>query len=160
MNSRLILVTFWILLGSQFSLGQNPHVIGRILDYETNEPIEAITILEKYPINGAVTDSTGNFEFKIEGKTKKLEISFIGYYGIEFINIPIDKKTIDFGDIRLVRNYSLYIHVEMAPDIKPDKRKDKLLKKDVIDNYSLNILDTTLFPVFKDREIIFDFNKN
>lgn len=159
MNFRIILVGLGILLGIQTLFGQPTFITGRILDYETNEPIEAITILEKYPLNGVITDSTGSFEFNIKGETKKIEINYIGYYDINLINIPIERDTIDLGELKMVRNYSLYIHVEMAPDIKPDNRRDETLRKDVCNKYRLEISNKNLIPVFDDRKIIFDFNK-
>lgn len=53
-------------------------VKGNVVD-ATGEPVIGATVKESgLPSNGAVTDLDGNFTLQLKGKSKKVEISFIG----------------------------------------------------------------------------------
>ena len=160
MKYKIIIVAILILMGNQKTFSQNVYIRGKIIDYETNYAIHAVTIVPDSLPNGALSDMNGNFDIK--GNTRKLELSFVGYYPIRFINIPVEKKHIDFGNIKMVANH-------LGEDVatgKPytiseqSKEEDKRLRKNVLKKYRIKVCGKKLKPYFEGNKLIFDFNKN
>jgi hypothetical protein len=150
------------LLIVQNGFSQDYYLKGKVVDYETNSKIPGVTILPDSMKNGALTDKHGHF--KIRGNTNNLEISFIGYHSLKFVNIPKLQKDIDFGEIKLVEDHSMDNWVICGPPVHSDDEKlieqDKALKKEVLENYRLNVLGQKLKPYFEGKYLIFDFDKN
>ena len=163
MKYKIIIVAILILLGNQKIFSQNSFVKGKIIDYETNRPMPAVIVVENHPPNGAISDVDGNFEMHIKSNTKQIEFNFIGYYPIKFINIPVEKKHIDLGEIKLVQNYLMSNIIVGGPPTKideVDKQHDEKLKNNVLEKYRLKVLGKKLKPYFERQYLIFDFNKN
>jgi len=160
-------ITFAIiiaLLTFQKSFSHDALFKGKIVNYETNAPMPGVTILEKnHPPNGTISDKDGNFEIKIESDTTHLEFYFVTCYPIKFMNIPIEKKHIDLGEIKMAQNYLLSNMIICGPSTpinESDKQKDIKLKKDILEKYRIKVFGKKLKPYFEARNLIFDFNKN
>ena len=83
---------FVLLLFSNFYLiAQNTgQLIGRVLDQQTQLPIEGVTILLEDTTIGVVTDAEGYFNFKeIPTQTYNLKISHLGYQSQTVYNIIV-----------------------------------------------------------------------
>lgn len=162
MKYKIIIVAILILLGNQKIFSQNSFVKGKIIDYETNKPMPAVTVVENFSMNGTISGMDGNFEVNLEGNTRKLEVCFVTCYTIKFINIPIENKHIDFGHIKMVTNY---LTVNTGPGIfytitEYDREKDKKLRNNVLKKYRIKVLGKKLKPYFEGNKLVFDFNKN
>lgn len=160
MTTKILLVSLLILMGNQLASGQDSSVKGRIVDYETNAPIHAVTVVLD-PQHGVLTDKNGNFEIK--GNTKKVEISFVGYYAIKFMNTPLENKQTDLGDIKLVPDYRDAHVIIGGPPSQPlasDLEKDKKLRENVLENYRFKVFGKTLKPYFEHHFLVFDFDEN
>lgn len=92
MKYKIIIIAILILLGNQKIFSQSYNFKGSIIDYESNSPIPGATIIDgNNSKNGTISDKDGNFEIKVEGDIRKLELYFVGCYPIKFINIPLKK---------------------------------------------------------------------
>ena len=83
---------FVLLLFSNFySIAQNTgQLIGRVLDQQTQLPIEGVTILLEDTTIGVVTDAEGYFNFReIPTQTYNLKISHLGYQSQTVYNIIV-----------------------------------------------------------------------
>jgi len=79
------------------------------------------------------------------------------------MNIPIEKKHIDLGEIKMAQNYLLSNMIICGPSTpinESDKQKDIKLKKDILEKYRIKVFGKKLKPYFEARNLIFDFNKN
>ncbi len=59
-------------------------VKGKVLDGNTNEPLQAVTIKSKSTSATTVTDKLGNFYIKTDDNLPTLVASYIGYTSKEF----------------------------------------------------------------------------
>ncbi len=156
-------ITFAIivaLLTFQKSFSQDCYMKGKIIDYETNNAIIGAAIIPDSYQNGAPSVKNGNFEIK--DNTNNLEILFVGYYPLKFINIPTKQKVIDFGEIRLVQDYREFNSGAGIPAIPLSEdliEQDKKLRKDVLKKYRIKILGKKLKPYFEGKYLIFNLNK-
>lgn len=160
MTTKALLALLLILMGNQLTTGQNSSVKGRIIDYETNNPMHAVTVVLDVQ-HGVLTDKNGHFDIK--GDIKKIEISFVGYYTIKFINMPLENKQTDLGDIKLVADYRDAHVIIGGPPSQPlasDLEKDIKLRKNVLENYRFKVFGKTLKPYFEHHNLVFDFNEN
>lgn len=167
MIPRIILATILILSGTQ-TFSQDS-IKGRIIDYETNETLPGVTIIDgNNRLNGIISDRGGNFELKVEGNKRNLVLYFVGCYAIKFVNIPKRDNNIDFKEIKLVRNH-LVDHIVIGgpslPFSNEQLKKDKKLRIDVLEKYRINILGKNVKPYFEDfnpgdKYIVFDFGNN
>ena len=151
-------------MGNQNTFSQISNFKGRTIDYVTNNPIIGVTIIDgNNSQNGTVSDLDGNFEIKVEGNTRKLELHYLGCYPIIFINVPIGHSHIDFGEIKLVPNHLMDNIVVGGPpsdlyDFEKQKEKDKRLRKNVLKKYWIKILGKKLKPYFDEEYLVFDLN--
>jgi hypothetical protein len=158
-NMKHLLLLFSLTCLTMNSIAQSVTVIGTVRDFETNEPLSEAVILEDKTVNGDVIDSLGNFLLNIEGTGKVIKCNFVGYYELVIKNIPANNDTLQLPNLRMVTNYSSYLIVEMAPDIEPDMKKFRALKKKIEEEYQLKILDETYEPTILDKALVFDLNE-
>ncbi|WP_319231023.1 TonB-dependent receptor [Draconibacterium orientale] len=79
------LLVFAILLGISFStIGQTRQITGVVFD-ENDNTIPGVSIVEKGTTNGTVTDMDGKFIIGVEGSSKTLVFSFVGYKKQEIV---------------------------------------------------------------------------
>jgi len=86
-------LTLFFLFFTQFIIAQD--ISGIILDSETNEPIENVTVYFEKKNTGTVSDANGAFNLTLKSKTSKtdrLEFSIIGYHS-KTITISTFTKT-------------------------------------------------------------------
>lgn len=160
MRINIIVVAIIIFMGSQKTFSQNSSIKGRIIDYETNYAIAAVTLVPDSIQFGGLSDMNGNFEIK--GNTRQLEVSFVGYYPIKFINTPIEDKQIDLRNIKMIPNHLMDHMVVGGPpsdlyDFDKQKEQDKILRKNVLKEYRIKVIGKKLKPYFEGNYLIFDF---
>lgn len=160
MKYNILLVSLIVLMGSQITFGQDHLIKGKVIDYETNHPIIGVTVIPDSLQNGALTDKNGNFDIK--GDTKKLELYFVGYYPIRFINMPVENKQTDLGDIKLVANHhdDHMITGQYSEPLESDIERDEKLRKKVLKMYRINVCGKKLKPYFDKQFLVVDFNEN
>ena len=110
-------------------------ISGTILDSASRKPIEyaAISVFatgHAKPLNGTVTDASGNFSLSIKKQPGlHILIESIGYKSVEkTILLPQNKEAKNLGTLLLSRNISLLRGVTIvAPDKLIDNRIDKMV---------------------------------
>ena len=124
---QYILTISAILFLSIFARGEenvSGHISGTILDEETNEPIEFVSVAifsenENNLITGTITEPDGSFNIKgITSGEYYVEVSFIGYekFVVDEIEIASGKAKIDLGKIILPRAVEQLDEVEIVAD--------------------------------------------
>lgn len=174
MICKIIFATILILSGTQ-TFSQDS-IKGRITGYEGNyirpvfpgatiiiEPMPGVTIIDgNNRQNGTISDRYGNFKIEVKGDKRELEIQFVGFYGIRFINIPKVDKTIDLKEIKLVTNHLMDnqgVGGPSEPISQEQYEQDKKLRNDVREKYRINILGKNVKPYFERQFLVFDFDK-
>ena len=162
-----MIIRNWILICCLFSitilLGQessNPGtflVYGKILEVETNQPLEYATIIlkntETKKITGGITDQSGNFNIQTSKGIYDIRVEFLSYETKKFLSQKIASNK-NLGTIRLEENGNnldeiIVISEKSTVDIRLDKKiynigKDMTVRggtaADVLDNVpSVNI---------------------
>ena len=149
---------FFLFLWACSANCQEVKLMGEILDFETNEPIESVTIVESNSMNGTISDNLGKFQLILKEKNTKLEFHFVGYYQLEIMNIQSIKE-LEIQKIKMVRDYSKYINVEGAKDINPDMRKHERIEAEVNAKYRIEICNEFYEPKIIGDKIVFDLKK-
>ena len=129
---------------------------GNVIDYEESFPLAGLIILEKNTNNGTAADADGNFQLEINAKNDGLRFMYVGRYELHIINIPETINELKLCNLKLVRDYSKYLHVEGAKDIKPDIDRHKKMEIEILENYRLNIDEKVYLPVIEEDKIIID----
>lgn len=76
MKYKIIIASIILLLGNQKTFSQSSYIKGRIVDYETNYALMAVSVIPDSIPNGALSDMNG--EFEIKGNARCLELLFVG----------------------------------------------------------------------------------
>ena len=73
-----------LLLPLSFLIAQSNqlHIYGRIINYETNQPIAEVNVSILNKTWGTTTDSIGNFSLTIPSGSYKIKFSFVGFEDI------------------------------------------------------------------------------
>lgn len=107
----ICLIFFHAILIAQNSTNEDIFINGKIIDLETTQPLPYVSIGVMNKSQGTLTDSVGNFRFKIfqENLNDSLNISMIGFYSKkisvkEFINskdftIQLSAKSIELAEV-------------------------------------------------------------
>jgi len=97
----LILIAVSLILANEAG-----YIVGRIIDSQTQDPIEGATVLVVGTNRGAVTDSLGEFVIKgVPAGVYTLKITSIGYQSIEIKNVAVkDDATIEVNNALTVAN--------------------------------------------------------
>lgn len=99
----VVVLVFTLIHGSAW--GQNVKLLGKVIDNDTQKPIQSAIIYVVGTEMGSLTDSSGLFSFELPNLLNEyaLRIEYIGYDSVILpINILGDKKTsFDFGIIKL-----------------------------------------------------------
>jgi len=145
------------LLGQESSNSSTFLVYGKILEVETNQPLEYATIILKNTktkkITGGITDQSGNFNIQTSKGIYDIRVEFLSYETKKFLSQKITSNK-NLGTIRLEENGNnldeiIVISEKSTVDIRLDKKiynigKDMTVKggtaADVLDNVpSVNI---------------------
>ncbi|MFK5958776.1 MAG: TonB-dependent receptor [Lutibacter sp.] len=139
------------MFGSNNIAAEKVTIFGKIIDYDTKQPLEYATIIVKSLqgkiITGGITDANGNFEVQVAKGTYNVSFEFISFNTKTFLNKIINGST-DLGIIILKINAEALDEVEIIAEkstveIRLDKKiynvgKDMTLKggtaSDVLDN--------------------------
>ena len=157
---KLLFVVFlwsFFSLSSQNKPTHEHQIKGKIIDSESDEPLEYATVVIKNSttneLSGGITDINGIFNIKVKEGIYDISFEFISFKTITMNDININKTT-DFGVIRLSENSNkldeiVIIAEKSTVDIRLDKRiynvgKDMTIKggsaSDVLDNVpSVNV---------------------
>jgi len=145
-----ILLTFTIVSANNTPI-EKVLIFGKVLDFETKQPLEYATIIVKTQqgkiVTGGITDSKGTFHIEVSKGTYNISIEFISFNTKTFSNIEINGNT-DLGVINLKINAETLDEVEIIAEkstveIRLDKKiynvgKDMTVKggtaSDVLDN--------------------------
>ena len=157
MNHFILL--FAVTFPTMNSVAQMTTVCGTIKDFETDKPLADAIILEEATVNGDVIDSLGNFQLNLHGTSKTLKCSFVGYYDLKIKNIPANIDTLKFLNLKMVKNYSLHLIVEFAPDVEPDMKKYRVIKTKIEEEYRIELLGKFFEPKILEQVIEFDLNR-
>jgi len=129
---------------------------GELIDFESHEPIQSVTIIESHTMNGAISDSLGKFQLPLTEDSATLEFHYVGYYQLELVNLPKNKES-GILKIKMVRDYSKYINVDFgSKDVKPDKKRYKQVEMEVLKNYRLSFNGYLIDPIIAEDKIIFN----
>lgn len=113
MKSILIspfLFALFILIGNSLNAQNEPFTItGKVLDYQSQSPIEFATIMvgnsqDNTVITGTTTQEDGTFTISTDTDNIYLEISFIGYVSQKITDFEVKSKQIDLGTLFLSEN--------------------------------------------------------
>ncbi len=108
MNSRRIqLIFFFIFLLLPLFLKSQFHVIGKIVDSVTKQPLAFVNIIINDQKNGGMTDIDGKFHLQSPQKVCFLKLSYIGYNTKKFflpeknnnLVICLQKKNIELSEV-------------------------------------------------------------
>jgi len=145
-----ILLTFTIVSANNTPI-EKVLIFGKVLDFETKQPLEYATIIVKTQqgkiVTGGITDSKGIFHIEISKGTYNISIEFISFNTKTFSKIEINGNT-DLGTIFLEVNAEALEEIEIIAEkstveIRLDKKiynvgKDMTVKggtaSDVLDN--------------------------
>lgn len=108
MTRYLIITQLLLLFALTTLIGQN-QIIGKIIDENSNSPLEYATIsvintANNEVVNGGITNENGEFLVETKLADFHIQITYLGYESIELKNNQITKspnKQIDLGMIRL-----------------------------------------------------------
>jgi hypothetical protein len=164
MKNIILIVTVLILIGNQENSGQNSSFKGKFVDFETGKVMPGVT-MTYYAQSGkdykGYNEGNGTFELKTGAESGDLVIQFLGYYSIKLVNIPNGIKQIDFGEIKIVKNFGLpesYMDGSLAELTKEQIEKDKRMRKDVLENYHIQVFGENIKPYFEGNYLVFDFS--
>jgi len=144
------------LLTSTYLLAQKPSnetisITGKVVDANTNQPLEYATVVlkntETQVVSGGITDQTGSFNIKNPKGTYEISVEFISFKTIKFPVQEISSNK-NLGTIKLYEDASsldevVVIAEKSTVDIRLDKKiynvgKDMTVKggtaSDVLDN--------------------------
>ncbi|WP_298781533.1 TonB-dependent receptor [uncultured Polaribacter sp.] len=145
----LLSATF--LFSQKKSSSSNISITGKVIDANTNQPLEYATIILKntknLKVSGGITDINGNFNIKTPKGTYEIRVEFISFKTKEFPSQKIISNK-NFGTIKLQEdsdslNEIVVIAEKSSVDIRLDKKiynvgKDMTVKggtaSDVLDN--------------------------
>jgi len=147
----LILFCFSFTANAQQKTGQVFEISGKIIDEESEQPLEYATVvltsIESKKVTGGMTDSNGDFKFEVNEGLYDISIEFISFKTFKIPNKNIDKD-IDFGTIALKIDTETLNEIEIIAEkstveIRLDKKiynvgKDMTVRggtaSDVLDN--------------------------
>jgi hypothetical protein len=154
--NTLILLVLWSISANC----QEVTITGELLDFESNEPMQGVTIIESHTMNGITSDSLGKFQLHLTQNNTKIEFHFVGYYQLELVNVSSIKE-LETLKIKMVRDYSKCINVDFGfTDIKPDLKKHKQIEMEVLNKYRLSYNGDFLEPIISGDKIVFDLKNN
>ncbi len=132
---KLFLLILVCIIATQASFGQRPQlskvtISGKVVDQETNEPLEYATIVlqntkRKRMLTGGITDEKGNFEVEIFSGNYDLKIEYISFKTYEVKNQDYGAST-NIGTIKLALDAAALDEVEViAEKTQVEIRLDK-----------------------------------
>ncbi|WP_299381430.1 outer membrane beta-barrel family protein [uncultured Lacinutrix sp.] len=152
MNRKLIATFLTVFIGFLASAQKDFTITGKILEKETNIPLEWATVVVSNPtdgkiITGGTANENGAFNFNVAAGTYNFTFEFISFEKITLKNKVID-KALNFGNIFLKEDATTLEEVELIAEkttveIKLDKKiynvgKDLTVRggtvSDVLDN--------------------------
>ncbi|SKA11157.1 TonB-linked outer membrane protein, SusC/RagA family [Chitinophaga eiseniae] len=74
-----LLLWLFVALSALQALAQTRTISGKVTDAKDGAPLPGVTVRIVSSTNGTVTNASGEFQLKVEGKVAALELSFVGY---------------------------------------------------------------------------------
>ncbi len=164
MKYIIALVAVLILLENPKAFSQNSSIIGKCIDYKNSDELPGVSIYF-YTHSGKEidtnTDMNGNFALKIGDESGDIIIRYFGHE-IKILNIPNGNKQIDLDKIKIVENFNLFLFNADGSLAYVDKEtinELNCLRKEIVEEYRIKVLEKELKPYFKWNDLIFDFQK-
>ena len=98
---RIALMIGFIVGSFSFSMAQEGHLKGKLVDSNTGEALVGAAVVEKGTSNGFATDLDGQFDLKLTPGTHTIEITFVGYETIEKEVSIKAGQVIDWGTMKM-----------------------------------------------------------
>ena len=98
---RIALMIGFIAGSFSFSMAQEGHLKGKLVDSNTGEALVGAAVVEKGTTNGFATDLEGQFDLKLTPGTHNIEITFVGYETIEKEVSIKAGQVIDWGTMKM-----------------------------------------------------------
>lgn len=89
MKKVYLLWVFYFVLQSGGVFAREVNVTGRVIDAETQKPLEGVNITETGTANGASTNANGVYQIRVVSGSSTLIFSFIGY---EVLQAPVNER--------------------------------------------------------------------
>ncbi|MEQ6119741.1 TonB-dependent receptor [Reichenbachiella sp. MALMAid0571] len=110
---------------------------GRIVDGQTGDPIEFVTIYDKTSENHAHTDVNGNFVLKEVSAGDSILISMVGYTRVQFIanketnwNIKMEPAPIELGQVVIMSDINAISRIsDVQLKLNPVNSSQEILRK-------------------------------
>ncbi len=105
-KATLIFILGMLIQGVSFAQPETIHVVGKVIDAQTQEPVEFATVVigdknTEKPVTGATTSLDGRFDIPTKLKDFYVEVSFIGYLKTRIDEINIQNGKVNLGEIIL-----------------------------------------------------------
>ncbi len=164
MKYIIVIITVLVLFGNLKSFSQDSTIIGKCIDYKKGDELPGVCIYfythsgKEFATN---TDMNGNFALKTGDESGDIIIRYFGCE-IKILNIPEGHKQIDLGKIKIVENFNLFLFNADGSLAYVDKETiDELncLRKEILEEYRIRVLEKELKPYFAWNDLIFDFQK-
>ncbi|WP_242087188.1 outer membrane beta-barrel family protein [Aestuariivivens sediminis] len=131
LHTKFLLLFFLSFNINALGIEKNITVKGRVIDAETNQPLEYATVsfyshTEQKLIDGVITDLNGLFSVRISQGTYDIKVEYISYTPVSYNNRMISQN-LDLGTIALKLNIESLEAVEITAErttveIKLDKK--------------------------------------
>ncbi len=112
-----LLLLFFILFTVNLSVA-NINIQGRVVDYETKEPLAFVTIIIEDSRQGVLTDIDGVFSISSEKQIRKLTLSYVGYKNKTYF---VDYSK-DYHLLKLKKSITDLSEVVIVPGVNPAHR--------------------------------------
>jgi len=100
---KKLIITFYFILSSFLAFSQ--YIEGKVLDAETNQPIEGVHVIVKGINRGVLTNSKGNFYIKFPFKIVKSDVIKFSHLTYGTLEIPYVQKK---------KNYSVFLQIDVT----------------------------------------------
>ncbi|MCS7229331.1 MAG: TonB-dependent receptor [Candidatus Kryptonium sp.] len=116
-----------IVLLFNFAFAQDARIKGKVIDFETGEPIPNVNIVILGTTLGTSTDLKGEFEIRVKPGSYIIEARSIGYQsekreidikgGIVFVEFRLKQGYVELGEVEVLADYKSRRVVDVRPSI-------------------------------------------
>ncbi len=118
-TKAICLLPFFFFMVFARSFAQSVQIKGRIIDFETRDPLAFVSIQINDGTDGCISDIDGRFVLNATEPVKKISFSYIGYQPLELIPETADKKELL---IRMQKTAYELSEIVIKPGINPAHR--------------------------------------
>ncbi len=125
-SSRLLGIILFFIFNA-FSFSQEVKIRGKVIDFETGEPIPNANVIVVGTMLGASTDVKGEFELEVKPGVYDVEVRVIGYQNERksvnlksvdiFIEFRLKPSYIEMGEVEVLADYKMRRVVDVRPSV-------------------------------------------